>query len=52
MTTLSQRPLPTQVIDVEIVVPVYNEARALRASVLALQRLLPNHAVAVPHRDR
>ena len=40
MTTLSQRPLPTQVIDVEIVVPVYNEERALRSSVLGLRRYL------------
>ncbi|MCU0297279.1 MAG: bifunctional glycosyltransferase family 2/GtrA family protein [Candidatus Nanopelagicales bacterium] len=40
MTTLSERPLTTQVIDVEVVVPVYNEERALRASVLALRSYL------------
>lgn len=33
---LLRAPAPTQTVDVEIVVPVYNEERALRASVLTL----------------
>ena len=38
MTTLEVRPAPTvtALVDVEIVVPVYNEEQALRSSILAL----------------